>query len=76
MREMFTPQHGDRENAPNIGVVITDGESTTESHNTLPEADAARRHGIAMFAIGVGDEVRCDKAKQSTHILFPPYPSK
>ena len=55
--EMFTFANGDRPGVPNLGIVITDGVSTINKYDTIPQAYAARRDGIAMFAIGVGSEV-------------------
>ncbi|XP_059165060.1 uncharacterized protein LOC131947776 [Physella acuta] len=51
---MFSPEHGDRPNVPNIAVVITDGQSNRNSERTIPEADAAKAQGIQIYAIGVG----------------------
>lgn len=58
MREkMFTVEGGDRSAAPNLGIVITDGESNRDHGNTIPYAEDAKRAGITMFAIGIGDNV-------------------
>lgn len=54
---MFTSQNGDRRNAPNIAIVITDGRSTYDHNLTLPYATDAKRAGITIIAIGVGDQV-------------------
>ena len=42
---MFTGPNGDRYNIPNIGVVITDGESNRDQNLTIPEANEARKRG-------------------------------
>ena len=55
--EMFSAVNGDRTDAPNIGVVITDGASSVDADRTIPEAQAAKEKGVELFAIGVGDEV-------------------
>ena len=39
---MFTVEFGDRSNVPNYAVVITDGESTVNPEQTLPEAIEVR----------------------------------
>lgn len=52
---MFTTQNGDRKNAPNIAIVITDGKSTYDHNLTLPYANEAKRAGITIVVIGVGD---------------------
>ena len=56
--EMFLIEHGDRLKAPNIGIVMTDGESSENSSQTIPTANAVRdSKDISIFAIGVGDKV-------------------
>ena len=58
MREiMFSTRNGDRRAAPNVGIVVTDGESNRDSHYTLPYAIEAKEAGITMFSIGIGDQV-------------------
>lgn len=58
MREqMFTVANGDRAAAPDIAIVVTDGESNIDRQYTIPYAQQAHREGIHMFAIGIGDEV-------------------
>lgn len=54
---MFTSLNGDRKNAPNIAIVITDGQSTYDHNLTLPYANEAKRAGITIIVIGVGDEI-------------------
>ncbi|XP_021375373.1 collagen alpha-1(XII) chain-like [Mizuhopecten yessoensis] len=51
---MFTIEHGDRLDAENIAIIITDGISNVNSRQTLPEARTARNSGIKIYAIGVG----------------------
>ncbi|KAH3749755.1 hypothetical protein DPMN_184266, partial [Dreissena polymorpha] len=52
--EMFTRANGDRENIPNVAILITDGNSTINIERTIPEAQAARHRGILLYAIGIG----------------------
>ncbi|KAL5019862.1 hypothetical protein ScPMuIL_002754 [Solemya velum] len=57
---MFSVKTGSRPNAKHIAVVITDG----ESHNpeaTQIAAEAAKKKGIQIFAIGVGDAADLDE---------------
>ncbi|CAD5114775.1 DgyrCDS3819 [Dimorphilus gyrociliatus] len=54
--QMFTTANGDRPNAPNIAVVITDGESTFDKDQTVPEANKARDKNIIILAIGIGEK--------------------
>ncbi|KAL5022346.1 hypothetical protein ScPMuIL_001501 [Solemya velum] len=57
MREqMFSTQNGARSNVPRIGVVITDGRSSN-SRNTVSEADKARMNNIGLIAVGVGSGI-------------------
>ena len=57
IREMranqFTSEHGDRANIPNFAIIITDGVSTTNKEQTIPEAEIARNNGIYMLSIGI-----------------------
>lgn len=52
---MFTAQNGDQPNAPNIGVIITDGRSNLEEQ-TWNEAVQARARGIELLVIGVSSQ--------------------
>lgn len=49
----------DRPNADNVMVIVTDGRSTFDRNQTIPQATAAKSEGITVYAIGVGqaDEV-------------------
>ncbi|KAI0210897.1 Collagen alpha-5(VI) chain [Lamellibrachia satsuma] len=51
---MFTPDNGDREDAPNIAIIITDGNSNINQENTIPYAFDARRKGIHMIVSSIG----------------------
>lgn len=58
MREsMFRRENGDRPNAPNLGIVVTDGESNRDRGLVAPYSRLAKLAGITMFAIGIGDKV-------------------
>ena len=50
---MFIESNGDRPNVRNIGVILTDGEST-DSRYVSQEAERAKLNGIHVFGIGVG----------------------
>lgn len=56
---MFATEHGDRPRAPNVGIIITDGVSSENygANLTIPFAEEARRRGIILFAIGIGDQI-------------------
>ncbi|XP_033728446.1 collagen alpha-1(XII) chain-like [Pecten maximus] len=51
---IFIPSNGDRPDAPNVAVVMTDGESNINSGRTIPEANAAKREGVEIYGIGIG----------------------
>ena len=55
--ELFQAENGDRKFAPNIGIVLTDGLSTVDPLETLPQSAEARGKDISMLAIGIGSEV-------------------
>jgi len=57
LRDQFTSARGDRPSASNVAVIITDGESTINVANTIPAADQARRAGVTIFSIGIGDQI-------------------
>ncbi|XP_041361910.1 matrilin-4-like [Gigantopelta aegis] len=54
MRTMFSPRNGERLDAKNVGILITDGLSNINPRRTIPEAERARAEGIHSFVIGVG----------------------
>jgi len=56
-QEAFTQPKGDRNGVKNILVVVTDGRSTVQPGNTLPQADNARKQGVEIFSVGIGPEV-------------------
>ncbi|CAH1790069.1 unnamed protein product [Owenia fusiformis] len=55
---VFQNNRGDRSDVPNVAMVLTDGKSTVNAGNTIPEANKAKIiNNIVMFAIGVGSEI-------------------
>jgi len=56
-KSMFTEANGERPKAPNMAIVITDGESTYDHDLTIPYAQGAKSSGVLMISIGVGDKV-------------------
>ncbi|KAK7502427.1 hypothetical protein BaRGS_00006380, partial [Batillaria attramentaria] len=51
---MFSNSRGNRPNAPDYVIVITDGLSNVNAEQTIPEAELAKAEGIHVFAIGIG----------------------
>lgn len=52
---MFTPTNGDRKNAPNKLIVITDREGDLEE--AVQESEVAKEKGVDVTAVAVGDQV-------------------
>ena len=51
--EMFTAANGDRPDAQNVCLLVTDGVSNVDWVDTIPEAESARAAGIRIYAIAV-----------------------
>ena len=49
---IFRKINGDRPDIQNIGIIITDGESTYNNDRTASEASAAKKQNISIFAVG------------------------
>ena len=54
-QSVFTSNRGDRSGVRNVAVVVSDGNSNVAAHRTIPEAEAARQHGVELFAVAVGE---------------------
>ena len=48
---------GDRNDVPNLAIVITDGMSNENEDKTIPYANDAKNDGIIVLAVGVTDDV-------------------
>jgi collagen type VI alpha len=55
--DMFTRSNGDRDNAPNVAVIITDGNSNINPELTIPDAIDARVQGIHVIVVAVGTQL-------------------
>lgn len=64
LEDQFNRFNGDRPDIKNIAVVITDGESNVDRQRTIPDAEAARSAGIAIFSIGVTNAVNEQELRQ------------
>ena len=53
---MFNLTNGDRPDVPNIGIIITDGQSTNGVNNTAAAARLARQAGILLIVVGIGQQ--------------------
>ena len=54
---MFLEFNGDRPSVPNFAVVITDGASTVNKEQTLPEAITTRVAGVHIMVISIENDV-------------------
>ncbi|ESN96267.1 hypothetical protein HELRODRAFT_189175 [Helobdella robusta] len=63
--EMFQPYNGDRLNAPNVLLLITDGQSNVQNR-TLDETRLAMNAGITILTIGIGSYVNVDELSRIT----------
>ena len=55
--KMFIPQNGDRHDAPNIVILITDGTSNQTKSSSLIESNKARARNIHILVVGIGNKV-------------------
>jgi len=58
---VFTSGHGDRQGAPNVVVIATDGRSNVRADRTVTEAMTARQRGAELFVVGVGNDVNTNE---------------
>jgi uncharacterized protein YegL len=56
-----TGERGDRPGVQNVAIVVTDGASTREVEQTIPEAERARADNVMMFALGVGSREKLNE---------------
>ena len=60
----FTYSNGDRSNIKNIAIVITDGVSTRDVDQTIPEAIRARNRGIQIYSVGITQNINEKELKE------------
>ena len=68
--QLFHEYCGDRVNASNVAVLITDGVSTINPENTIPNAQALHRDGVRVICVGIGGNISKDEIKA---ISSPPH---
>jgi len=54
----FNPAHGDRSDAPNVAILITDGIPTREVNMLEGEVNIVKSLGIHIIGVGVTNKVR------------------
>lgn len=52
--EFFSAANGDREDVPDVTIILTDGVSNINGRKTIGEAELARAEGIHIYAVGIG----------------------
>lgn len=57
INEMFTAGRGDRSDADNVCVIITNANSNVNPDRTLPDAIDLRNTGAYVIAVGVGSDL-------------------
>ena len=55
--QLFNERNGDRANAPNVAVLITDGESIDNTVDTIPYAEELHADDIRVICIGIDTEL-------------------
>ena len=55
--DIFRRDNGDRDNVPNIAIVITDGRSNMNEGETAIEANLAKQANIRIIAVGITDKI-------------------
>ena len=68
--QLFNELNGDRPNAPNVAVLITDGESTEDTEMTIPYAEDLHRDGIRVICVGIGNRISEEEIRA---ISSPPH---
>jgi len=80
-QDVFTSARGDRAGVKNVMVIVTDGKSTVQPQNTIPQAATAKSQGIEIYSIGIGPDVNPAEIEgiASTptqgHVIYVPGPS-
>lgn len=62
--DIFQYGNGDRPEATNIAILITDGKPTEREADTVPEANDLKDRGVVIIAIGVTQNVDIDQLKE------------
>ena len=62
-KNSFSSSHGHRAGVPKVGIVVTDGKSSSRSQ-TIAAANDARNKGITLFSIGIGSSIDLKELKE------------
>ena len=63
LTQVFSPANGDRADAPNVAVLITDGVSNVDPEQTIPAAQAAKAAGITIFTVGITEQINVQELR-------------
>jgi hypothetical protein len=72
----YTEARGDRPGVRNVCLLLTDGGSTVNVGQTIPEARAAQSQGIEMLTVGVSQNVRLNMTARQEVIDMSSPPRK
>ena len=67
--DQFTAANGVRNYVKKIAILITDGYSSADEANTIPEAQTARAEGITIYAIGIGNRATGVSGRQELSLI-------
>ena len=68
--KIYDRRNGDRPDATNIAIVVTDGESNIRKDNTVVEAIKAHDADIKIIAVGRSSyDIRAERNKHINHIF-------
>ena len=62
--QVFSGSPGDRPQVPNVAILITDGVSTVEQNQTLPEVLRAKAAGVTFFVVGITNKINVQELQQ------------
>lgn len=60
---VFNQGNGNRAWAPDVAILVTDGEANRDEFKTVPEAVRSKQQGINMIVIGVGNRVKREEVE-------------
>ena len=61
--EVFLSNRQDRANAPNVAVIVSDGEANEKVTDTIPEAGNLKRDNVYVVTVGVTDKINEQELK-------------
>lgn len=71
--QVFREAYGDRYNAPNVALIITDSASDINAERTIFKAEKARKNGLQIFIIGINVSKNKRTVEELRYVSSPPY---